>query len=62
MNAAFDGRGNLEAGSEFLGADYVVPVTDTLAASTRDALDAAHRWLEREAPSPGGLPEPRGEA
>jgi SulP family sulfate permease len=48
--------------SEFLGEEDVFPVTDTLGASTMDALDAAHRWLEQEAPSPGGLPEFRGEA
>lgn len=62
MNAGSDGRKNLVAGSEFLGGEDLFPVTRTLGASTRDALDAAHRWLERDAPSPEGLPEFRGEA
>jgi hypothetical protein len=62
MHAAFDGRKNPAADSEFLGEEDVFTVTHTLGASTRDALDVAHRWLEREVLSPGGLPEFRVEA
>jgi hypothetical protein len=62
MNAGFDGRKILVADSEFLGEEDLFRVTHTLGASTRDALNAAHRWLEREASPPGGLPEFRGEA